>query len=196
VPDIQQDRGEGYVRYTGHERDGVNGIDYMFKRYYSQHLARFLSTDPMGGKIGSSQSWNRYLYIQNSPINGIDPDGCKIDWQVDDMIKPSPGWVNPAPTLASTAADWAALTCMVAIPGVPLAVAQPRVAGAMLSNGLMGAAINYWDVAGTDTSGMDALNHIMKGFYINALFTPVSFSKKPGMAWKIAQRTGASGALI
>jgi len=81
VPDIQQDRGEGYVRYTGHERDGVNGIDYMFKRYYSQHLARFLSTDPVGGKVGSSQSWNKYVYVNNDPINAIDPDGRDVHYE-------------------------------------------------------------------------------------------------------------------
>ncbi len=47
----------------------------MFKRYYSQHLGRFLSTDPVGGSVGSSQSWNKYVYVNSDPINMIDPTG-------------------------------------------------------------------------------------------------------------------------
>jgi len=37
--------------------------------------ARFLSVDPVSGEVGSSQSWNRYSYVQNNPINLVDPTG-------------------------------------------------------------------------------------------------------------------------
>ncbi|NOZ57197.1 MAG: hypothetical protein GXO73_10480, partial [Calditrichaeota bacterium] len=57
------------MKFTGHERDlGLNGqttddLDYMHARYFNPHLGRFLSVDPIGGSIGSSQSWNRYSYV-------------------------------------------------------------------------------------------------------------------------------------
>lgn len=41
--------------------------------------ARFLSVDPVpSGKVGNSQSWNRYSYAQNNPLILVDPDGRAI----------------------------------------------------------------------------------------------------------------------
>jgi len=67
--------------FTGHERDlGVtmSELDYMHARYYSPNLGRFVSADPIGGKIGSSQSWNRYSYALNNPVIFVDPDGREV----------------------------------------------------------------------------------------------------------------------
>jgi len=67
--------------FTGHERDVgemASGLDYMHARYYSPFLARFVSVDPVQGKVGSSQSWNRYSYVLNNPIALIDPDGREV----------------------------------------------------------------------------------------------------------------------
>ena len=38
-------------------------------------LGRFLSVDPVCGEVGSSQSWNRYSYVQNNPLKAVDPNG-------------------------------------------------------------------------------------------------------------------------
>jgi RHS repeat-associated protein len=51
------------------------GNDYMHARYYSPNLGRFMSVDPVGGSIGSSQSWNRYSYVENNPLAFLDPNG-------------------------------------------------------------------------------------------------------------------------
>ena len=72
-------------QFTGHERDFIsstelstaNYIDYMHARYYSASMGRFLSVDPVLGTPRRSQSWNRYSYADNSPINLIDPTGAK-----------------------------------------------------------------------------------------------------------------------
>ena len=56
----------------------------MHARYYSPDLGRFLSVDPVGGKVGSSQSWNRYGYVLNNPLLLIDPTGREFALSDDD----------------------------------------------------------------------------------------------------------------
>jgi RHS repeat-associated protein len=62
--------------FTGHERDGDTGLDYMLARYYSSSLARFMAVDP-GDSVEEEdpQSWNRYSYTKNNPLKYNDPDG-------------------------------------------------------------------------------------------------------------------------
>ncbi|HEV2195581.1 MAG TPA: RHS repeat-associated core domain-containing protein [Candidatus Acidoferrum sp.] len=62
-------------KFTGYERDSETGLDYAFARYYSSRLGRFLSTDPLGGSVGSLQSNNAYAYVVNNPMNLTDPSG-------------------------------------------------------------------------------------------------------------------------
>ena len=67
--------------FTGHERDlddYSSELDYMHARYYSPFLARFLSVDPVGGTVGSSQSFNRYSYVMNIPA-----EVCGSGWSHD-----------------------------------------------------------------------------------------------------------------
>ena len=52
----------------------------MHARYYNLNLGRFLSVDPVGGSVGSSQSWNRYAYVLNSPLNFVDPYGETVSF--------------------------------------------------------------------------------------------------------------------
>jgi RHS repeat-associated protein len=76
--------GAGMLQYTGQERDSfnvgpspgtVNLPDYLHARYYGAAVGRFLSVDPMQGDTHHPQSWNRYSYVVNQPINNIDPKG-------------------------------------------------------------------------------------------------------------------------
>jgi RHS repeat-associated protein len=68
------------VKFTGHERDVARDrppLDYMHARYYEARLGRFLSTDPAweSADLAKPQSWNRYSYVLNNPVNAVDPDG-------------------------------------------------------------------------------------------------------------------------
>jgi RHS repeat-associated protein len=71
-------RREDPMKFTGHERDAVTGLDYMHARYYSGGLGRFLSVDPVwatGKALKGPQRWNRYAYVINNPLRYNDPDG-------------------------------------------------------------------------------------------------------------------------
>jgi RHS repeat-associated protein len=71
------------LKFTGHERDATPGttpgfdLDYMHARYYDANAGRFLAVDPtwVSADKGDPQSWNRYAYVGNDPVNKIDPDG-------------------------------------------------------------------------------------------------------------------------
>ena len=90
--------------FTGHERDlgdENTTLDYMHARYYSPNLGRFVSVDPVGGKVGSSQSWNRYSYVVNNPIGMIDPNGedtlaftAGVEVSIPGPIKAGIQWLN------------------------------------------------------------------------------------------------------
>jgi RHS repeat-associated protein len=61
--------------YTGHEQlDNLNLV-HMNGRVYDPLIARFLSADPIIQDPYHSQSFNRYSYIWNNPLNGTDPTG-------------------------------------------------------------------------------------------------------------------------
>ena len=59
--------------FTTYERD--EGEDYAIARTYSSGMERFDSPDPVEGDPADPQSWNRYTYTRNDPINITDPSG-------------------------------------------------------------------------------------------------------------------------
>ncbi len=61
--------------YTGRELDSESGLYYYRARYYDPSIGRFINEDPIGFAGGSA---NFYGYVQNNPVNFIDPDGLEI----------------------------------------------------------------------------------------------------------------------
>jgi RHS repeat-associated protein len=63
--------------YTGHEQlDNLNLV-HMKGRVYDPVIARFMSADPIIQSPFRSQSFNRYSYIWNNPLNATDPTGLQ-----------------------------------------------------------------------------------------------------------------------
>jgi len=70
------------LNFTGQNQDTVpsqNGgvYDFLFREYNPQH-GRWISPDPAGMNsvsLGSPQTWNRYAYVGNAPLTGVDPLG-------------------------------------------------------------------------------------------------------------------------
>jgi RHS repeat-associated protein len=70
--------GPSRMKFTGHERDDLTGLDYMKARYSGWFQASFLIPDPaIDVNPRNPQSWNRYAYVRNDPMNLIDPDGLE-----------------------------------------------------------------------------------------------------------------------
>jgi RHS repeat-associated protein len=64
-------------QFTGYERDGETGLDFAEARMYSITLGRFITSDPLMASaiIVTPQTWNRYSYVLNNPLNIVDPSG-------------------------------------------------------------------------------------------------------------------------
>ena len=76
------------MKFTGHERDAngpgtADDLDYMHARYYAPGMCRFLSVDRVLGTPRNPQSWNRFAYVHNNPVNRVDPDGNAAETTVD-----------------------------------------------------------------------------------------------------------------
>src|ERR1700732_3029545 len=68
----------GASRKTGKERDAESGLDNFGARYNASTMGRFMSPDPLGGKLVDPQTLNKYSYVRNNPINLTDPTGLYI----------------------------------------------------------------------------------------------------------------------
>ncbi len=67
--------------FTGHKHNNLSpvwlGLIYMNARYYHPQLGRFISPDSIVPEPANPQSYNRYSYVRNSPLNFTDPSGHK-----------------------------------------------------------------------------------------------------------------------
>jgi RHS repeat-associated protein len=64
-------------KFTGYERDIEVDLDFAQARYYNFKHGRFTSVDPLtaSADIANPQTFNRYAYVGNNPINITDPTG-------------------------------------------------------------------------------------------------------------------------
>src|SRR5262249_33281396 len=64
-------------KFEQYERDNETGLDFAQARYYASVQGRFTSPDPLqeSAKPENPQSWNRYIFVLNSPLVYIDPTG-------------------------------------------------------------------------------------------------------------------------
>ena len=64
--------------FTGHDRtqaDDALGVVYMNARVYMPSTGKFLTADTLVPDPKDSQSYNRYAYVHNNPIQLIDSSG-------------------------------------------------------------------------------------------------------------------------
>jgi RHS repeat-associated protein len=80
-------QGQGYAasdgvrqHFTGYEADTETGLNFAQARYQSPVQGRFTSVDPLGrsANVLNPQSLNRYSYVENDPLNAVDPTGMML----------------------------------------------------------------------------------------------------------------------
>ncbi|MEM9774361.1 MAG: RHS repeat-associated core domain-containing protein [Chloroflexota bacterium] len=68
--------------FTGHRENRDIGLTYMNARYYVPYLNRMLTADTIVPDPSNPQSFNRYAYVYNNPVNLTDPSGhCPALWE-------------------------------------------------------------------------------------------------------------------
>jgi RHS repeat-associated protein len=70
-------------RFTGYQKDDETGLDFAEARYYNDAHGRFTAVDPLlaSGKSVNPQTFNRYVYTMNRPLNHTDPTGMQVGKQ-------------------------------------------------------------------------------------------------------------------
>lgn len=66
---------ENEYMFTGEQRDGTIGWDYLRARYLDAMTARFSGSDPFEGFQDNPLSLNKFLYANSNPVSYIDPSG-------------------------------------------------------------------------------------------------------------------------
>ena len=72
------------LSFTGQDQDTVSGMHDFPMRKFVPVQGRWLSPDPSGlasANPASPQSFNRYVYVMNTPLNATDPLGLNIDYK-------------------------------------------------------------------------------------------------------------------
>ena len=83
--------------YTGYEKDDESGLDFAQARYYNSIHGRFTSVDPLiaSAQTANPQTFNRYSYVINDPLNLVDPYGlmpCSAEFSYSDCGGDSAFW--------------------------------------------------------------------------------------------------------
>ena len=95
--------------FTGHKHEADHlGLIFMQARYYVPYINRFISADTIVPNPANPQSFNRYSYVENRPLNFTDPTGHWLEsaW---DAFNVGLGIVSLADNLSQGNYGWAAV---------------------------------------------------------------------------------------
>jgi RHS repeat-associated protein len=139
--------------FTTYERDPESGDDYALARSYSSTLGRFQSPDPVEGDPSNPQTWNRYAYVGNDPINVTDPTGKDFFSVLFDVVEALMAVESVGSSLELFAADAAADSAAVDAGGNWIASSGPSFEGVVSGQYVIQVnVINTWVPATVSTS--------------------------------------------
>jgi RHS repeat-associated protein len=117
--------------FTTYERDIETNTDYAINRQYAQSVGRFIRSDPLRSSCNwvLPQSINRYTYVENDPINNVDPLGlgkvrCLLE--IASCLSAIATYVEVFTLLASLCPETVGVAC------IALLLLHPLVAGLMV----------------------------------------------------------------
>jgi RHS repeat-associated protein len=69
-------------KFTGYQKDAETNLDFAEARMYENRYGRFTAIDPLlaSGKSADPQTFNRYVYVGNSPLVITDTSGMIGDY--------------------------------------------------------------------------------------------------------------------
>ena len=88
----------GPDHFTGQELDSESNLTHFWFRQFSATQGRWMSPDPAGAvaeNLGDPQSWNRYLYALNNPLNLVDPLGLDTCYELHGWPSEGVTWTVP-----------------------------------------------------------------------------------------------------
>jgi RHS repeat-associated protein len=93
-------------QFTGQYRQASLGLDFFNARWYDPALGRFAQADTVIPEASQgTQAWDRYAYVNNSPLNYIDPTGHDLEQIMFD--KGVASWRHHLRNLAKDRSSWA-----------------------------------------------------------------------------------------
>jgi RHS repeat-associated protein len=139
--DFAESGTEEKIHFTTYERDGEIASDYSVNREYSSAVGGFNRPDPFrsSAKIADAQSFNRYCYVANDPVNRADPIGLLGDCPppCHAVNGPNGGNCECPPLENPDLPDWGNTTVKITIgllPGDPPPGPEPRSCAASTSS--------------------------------------------------------------
>ncbi len=98
-------------QFTGQYRQASLGLDFFNARWYDPALGRFAQADTLIPEASQGvQAWDRYAYVNNSPLNYIDPTGRDLEQVMFDKGEAS--WRRHIRNLAKDRAAWEENPCV------------------------------------------------------------------------------------
>ncbi|WP_440115587.1 RHS repeat-associated core domain-containing protein [Paenibacillus sp. QZ-Y1] len=90
-PETAEETVPNVLRYAGKYWDEVTDLQYLRARWYDPSTARFISEDTYEGELTNPLSLNLYTYVENNPLNYVDPTGHRA-WLIHGTFSDADTW--------------------------------------------------------------------------------------------------------
>jgi RHS repeat-associated protein len=168
---------ENHFRLPGQYFDEESGLHYYWHRYYDPKTGRYLTPDPIGLEGGI----NLFVYVQNDPVNFVDPDGLIFGSVASKILGPLLGKTSQEAAVAGMMSDGAISLALeasdnsVALPGVLGYASDALQIHGGYQLGLLGTTIAAQGAAGVALPAiLSGGGGVLIGLGINHLYDRIS----------------------